>query len=130
MGYKIKTLTSAAALTALLWGCKTQQVVNTYTIRDTVRIETVRVDTAIKINTDTVRIIKDRLKLKYVQINDTLYLEGECIGDTVYLEKVIELPVAKPEEPKLGFLERLLIYAFSLVILIIIVREVIRALLK
>jgi hypothetical protein len=124
MEYRAVTLIKLAAFAALLSACKLQQEVQTITVRDTVRIETVRVDTAIKVNTDTVRITKDRLKLQYVQINDTLYVQGECIGDTVYIEKTIELPVAKAPEQKVGLLEKVFIYLLALLIVLVIVRSI------
>jgi hypothetical protein len=67
---------------------------DTVRFKDTVRIETVKVDTAFKETTDTVIIEKDKLKIRYVNKNDTVFLEGECEGDTIYIDKPV--PVKCP----------------------------------
>ena len=63
------------------------------TLRDTVKIQipTVRVDTALKlVPGDTVTITKDRLSIRYVTRNDSIFIEGKCKGDTI--ERIIEIP--------------------------------------
>jgi len=60
--------------------------------RDTVRIEVpkVSVDTVFheSLLRDTIRIEKDRLKVKIYTIHDSVYVNAEC--DTVTVEKIIE----------------------------------------
>jgi len=43
--------------------------------------------------TDTIVVVKDKIKIKYVRQDSIVYLSGECEGDTIYLEK--EIPVEK-----------------------------------
>ena len=63
------------------------------TLRDTVQIATIRVDTVVTIqqlkSIDTLTIYKDRLKTKIWIKHDSIFVDSECKGDTVYIEKVI-----------------------------------------
>jgi hypothetical protein len=69
----------------------------TLIIRDTIRTETVKHDTSFIYRGDTVTITKDKLVIRYFRVNDTTYISGECIGDTIYLEKVIKIPSNQPK---------------------------------
>jgi hypothetical protein len=69
----------------------------TLIIRDTIRTETVKHDTSFIYRGDTVTITKDKLVIRYFRVNDTTYISGECIGDTIYLEKVIKIPSIQPK---------------------------------
>jgi hypothetical protein len=69
----------------------------TLIIRDTIRTETVKHDTSFIYKGDTVTITKDKLVIRYFRVNDTTYISGECIGDTIYLEKVIRIPSTQPK---------------------------------
>jgi hypothetical protein len=69
----------------------------TLVIRDTIRTETVKHDTSFIYRGDTVTITKDKLVIRYFRVNDTTYISGECIGDTIYLEKVIQIPSIQPK---------------------------------
>lgn len=62
------------------------------TLHDTIRTETIRKDTAFVYKGDTVTIIKDRLQIKYFRINDTTYIDGQCLGDTIYITKSYKIP--------------------------------------
>jgi hypothetical protein len=67
------------------------------TLRDTIRTETIRKDTAFVYKGDTVTIIKDRLQIKYYRVNDTTYIEGTCKGDTIYITKSVKIPTLQPK---------------------------------
>jgi hypothetical protein len=69
----------------------------TLIIRDTIRTETIKHDTSFIYRGDTVTITKDKLVIRYFRVNDTTYISGECIGDTIYLEKVIKIPLIQPK---------------------------------
>jgi hypothetical protein len=69
----------------------------TLIIRDTIRTETIKHDTSFIYKGDTVTITKDKLVIRYFRVNDTTYISGECIGDTIYLEKVIRIPSTQPK---------------------------------
>jgi hypothetical protein len=68
---------------------------DTLTIRDTITTETISHDTLLNWTNlyDTTYIEKDRLRIKVVRVNDSIYIKGECIGDTIYYEKIV--PVDK-----------------------------------
>jgi hypothetical protein len=101
----MKNIIILLALTTL-FGCYTKQGAikrfctndtTTLIIRDTIRTETVKHDTSFIYKGDTVTITKDKLVIRYFRINDTTYISGECIGDTIYLEKVIKIPSNQPK---------------------------------
>jgi hypothetical protein len=70
---------------------------DTMTFMDTVRTRTVEIDTIImwsQLNrTDTITLIKERLTVRLIKKTDTLELQGEYLGDTIYIEK--QIPVEK-----------------------------------
>lgn len=61
------------------------------TIRDTVQIKTVAVDTVVhwKQLHDTITITKDRLTTKVWIKHDSIFVNSECKGDTIYVEKIV-----------------------------------------
>jgi hypothetical protein len=61
------------------------------TIRDTVQIKTVAVDTVFhwKQLHDTITITKDRLTTKVWIKHDSIFVNSECVGDTIYIEKIV-----------------------------------------
>jgi hypothetical protein len=61
------------------------------TIRDTVMIKTVRTDTVVhwKQLIDTITIEKDRIKTKVWIKHDSIYVNSECKGDTIFVEKIV-----------------------------------------
>ena len=66
--------------------------VDTLTVHDTTITEHVRKDTFLNWNTlyDTAYIVKDKLSIRVVRVNDSIYIRGECLSDTIY--KTIEVP--------------------------------------
>lgn len=68
------------------------------TIRDTIitPLETFS-DTFILLRYDTIEIDKERLKIQIIRENDTIYVDANCKGDTVYLEReIIDKVIEKP----------------------------------
>lgn len=61
------------------------------TLRDTVRISSVKVDSVFSVKQllDTITIVKDRYKTKIWVKHDSVFVQGECAGDTIYIEKPI-----------------------------------------
>lgn len=68
-----------------------------------VPIESVKTDTVFKSTLgDTVRIEKERLSIKYVQLpGEKVYIEGECKADTI-IQKV-EVPVTVTKKISAGY---------------------------
>jgi hypothetical protein len=66
--------------------------VDTLRVHDTTITEHVRKDTVLNWNTlyDTAYIVKDKLSIRVVRVNDSIYIRGECLPDTIY--KTIEVP--------------------------------------
>ena len=64
---------------------------------DTTYIKEIKHDTAFifKPAGDTIEIIKERLKWRYITRNDSVFIEAECKADTV-IKKVIELIQCDP----------------------------------
>jgi hypothetical protein len=64
------------------------------TVKDTFTIITssVKHDTSfIDTTSDTTYIYKDKIRIKYIRVGDTTYIEGECKSDTII--KTLEIPV-------------------------------------
>lgn len=79
----------------LLSSCKPlEPILQTVTVRDTVIVPEVRIDTMLVTKpADTITLFKDRLKVQIVRKHDTLLVAGECQTDTVYITKEVALPV-------------------------------------
>ena len=75
------------------------------TIHDTIRTETLRVDSVFSVNLDTILLTKDRLSIRYIKVRDSIYLSGECLGDTIYLTKQIKVPCTIPSISSIRFNE-------------------------
>ena len=83
--------------------------VDTLSVHDTIHIETIKADTVFKDTTflrllrDTITVVNDRLRINTYHYRDSIFIEGECIGDTIIREirvpyKYIQ-PVTKTKTP-------------------------------
>jgi hypothetical protein len=81
------------AIVSSLIACRTTEVTveKRVTVHDTTYIETVKADTVFNTTHDTVILEKEKLKVKYIRVKDSVYLSGQCEGDTIY--KSIKVPV-------------------------------------
>lgn len=85
-------------LKKLLW--KYPHLSDTVVIHDTVEavVEYVRADTVLRwVPGDTIYLSKDRLRVRTVIDHDTVWQEGECLEDTIYVPVRYEVPVVQPE---------------------------------
>lgn len=97
------------------------------TVQDTfsITIPSIKHDTAfIDTTSDTTYIYKDKLRIKYIRVGDTTYIEGECKSDTI--TRTIEIPVERIVVRKQGIVEQIknnfkgiFIYLILLIALII-----------
>ena len=97
------------------------------TIKDTFSmvVPSIKHDTAfIDTTSDTTYIYKDKLRIKYIRVGDTTYIEGECKSDTI--TRTIEIPVERVVVRKQGIVEQIknnfkgiFIYLILLIALII-----------
>jgi hypothetical protein len=97
-------------------------------IRDSIRLDTiVRIDTLKK--TDTIQVRNDRMQIKIVRYNDTIYVRGDCVTDTIIREKIVY--VTKYVEPKNSFnkekfYENFIAVAFILFVMLFITVAIVR----
>jgi len=76
---------------------------DTVIIKDTIQIikESVLIDTFTAIEFDTFVVEKEKAKVKLVRVNDTIFVDAECLEDTFYVEKekiIIEKYSVKPKK--------------------------------
>jgi hypothetical protein len=81
--------------------CKSDSV--SVTIHDTIRTETLRVDSVFSVNLDTILLTKDRLSIRYIKVRDSIYLSGECKGDSIIITKEIKVPCTIPSISSIRF---------------------------
>jgi len=81
---------------------------DTLFIRDTVPLPLIQADTSWHIDSlsDTVFLTKDRLEVSLQRLLDTIYLQGKCNADTIYLEH--QIPVEKIKLVKQDKLDKLI----------------------
>ena len=103
---------------------KYPQLLQKDTLYDTISIITkeVKMDTSfIDVPGDTTFVYKDKLKIKYVRINDSVYIEGKCESDT--LIQFIEIPFERIVVQESSFItsikNNILKIALSILILMI-----------
>ena len=66
--------------------------VDTLSVHDTIHTETIKADTVFKDTTflrllrDTITVVNDRLRINTYHYRDSIFIEGECIGDTIIRE--------------------------------------------
>ena len=107
---------------------KYPQLLKQDTITDTlnVYIPEIKHDTSfIDTTSDTTYIYKDKLRIKYIRVGDTTYIEGECKSDTII--QTINIPVERIVVRKQGIIEQLsknlkkiLIYLFLIPLLVLV----------
>lgn len=85
-------------------------------VHDTIRTETVRTDTIFHESVDSVTIFKDKLKIVYRKVRDSIYINGECEGDTIYISKEISVPM---QNKRPSFWQLAKEYRFPLLIIFI-----------
>lgn len=92
---------------------------DTMVVVDTIVTQPVAItDTVILQRHDTIRLIKDRLKVKIVKVNDTITIDAVCDSDTIV--QTIEVPYEKivyyEKEKPLQIVQRWLLYLLSFIV--------------
>jgi len=92
---------------------------DTLVVRDTVVTQPVAItDTVILKQRDTIRLVKDRLKVEIVKVNDTITIDAICDSDTII--SIIEVPYDKivyvEKEKPIQIIQRWMAYLLLLVI--------------
>jgi len=97
-------------------------------IRDSIKLDTIiRIDTLKK--SDTIQIKNDRMQIKIIRQNDTVYVKGRCVTDTIIREKVVY--VTKYVEPnnsikKSKFYDDFITIAFIVFVVIFLIIAMVR----
>lgn len=81
--------------------CSTDSV--SVIVHDTIRTETITKDTVFSTFLDTVLITKDKLSIRYIKYRDSVYINGSCEGDTIYLTRTIKAPCTIPSISSYSF---------------------------
>ena len=81
----------------------------------------VRVDTLVSTKHDTIEIIKDKFRVKIVNLIDTLLVEGGCDADTVVITKTVKVPYKIVTPVKLTILDHIANYFSKLWWLLLVV---------
>lgn len=84
---------------------------DTVIYKDTIQIikESVFIDTFTAIEFDTFVVEKEKAKVKLVRVNDTIFVDAECLADTFYIEKEKIIVETHSEQPKRRYWYLLLI---------------------
>lgn len=81
----------------------------------------VRVDTLVSTKHDTIEIIKDKFRVRIVNLIDTLLIEGGCDADTVVITKTVKVPYKVVTPVKLTILDHIANYFSKLWWLLLVV---------
>ena len=84
------------------------KIPDTLFIQDTIPLPFILADTAWHIDNlnDTAFLLKDRLEVSLQRLLDTIYLQGKCRADTIYIEH--QIPVEKIKLVKQDKLDQLI----------------------
>ena len=97
-------------------------------IRDSIRLDTIiRIDTLKK--TDTIQIKNDRMQIKIVRYNDTIYVKGDCVTDTIIREKVVyvtKYTETKNSSDKNKFYDEFIPIAFIVFVVLFLIIAIVR----
>lgn len=124
-------LTTLSAILAVVNGCGIAKVTpENVIVRDTVIVikERKLVDTIILQSWDTVTTIKDRVRVKLVRVNDTIYVDAECPTDT-FIVNTVTIKSVKDETPKRGW-EFYMGWAFAILAMLVIIKTVLNKVLE
>lgn len=99
---------------------------DTMVVVDTVVLPSVGItDTVILEQHDTIELVKDRLKVKIVKVNDTVTIDAICDSDTIV--RVVEVPYEKvvyvKEKTFFEKIEALALYAIVLFVVWLFIRK-------
>lgn len=94
---------------------------DTVFIKDTIITKEVKSDTAFFYLVDSIIVTNEKLEIKYIKKNDTIYLSGKCKSDTIYYtnEVLVEKVVYKEVKKKVSIWNRIELILALLVLMII-----------
>ena len=94
-------------------------VKDTMVVRDTVVVQPVAItDTVTLKQQDTITLIKEKLKVRLVRVNDTITINAECASDTII--SVVEVPYDKviyvEKEKPIQIIQKWMAYLLLLIV--------------
>jgi hypothetical protein len=100
---------------------------DTLIVNDTVVVQPVAItDTVILKQHDTIKLVKDRLRVEIVKVNDTITIDAICDSDTIV--SVVEIPYEKivyvEKEKPLQIMQRYALYLLLVLIGIKVIQRV------
>ena len=99
---------------------------DTLTITDTVTLDRVSVDSVSSIYFDTLYLEKERLSIRIVRVNDSIYIHGESRGDTVFIERKIPINRVIVKELTLWEKYNWLLWVFLALLVLYLFKRVLR----
>ena len=99
--------------------------VDTIKIQDSVIVPGVKVDTVFHASVlkDTITITKEKLQIRLIEINDTIYLDAIVEPDTVIISKEILVDRIIHTEPKKWWIEYWWIWLIFLIIILLFIHK-------
>ncbi len=107
------------------------EVVTVEVVRhDTVIVAPITADSVFSADLDTVYIEKDNLRIRYIRVRDSIYLEGKYLGDTIPRidTVVVEVPIVVSREPTIWEEVRGWLWLMILIVLGIVFRKALKKL--
>lgn len=97
---------------------------------DTITIDGIAADTMFHASVDSIIIIKDKLRIVYRKIRDSIYIKGEYLGDTIVrIDTVrIEVKIAEVRKPTLWEEVRGWLWLVILIVLGLVFRKALKKL--
>lgn len=73
--------------------CKQDTALTQLTLTDTLYVPQIQADTIFTHTYDSVLVVSDRLVIKYLKKDSTIYLKGTCLADTIYKTKTVTVKI-------------------------------------
>jgi Ca2+/Na+ antiporter len=96
-------------------------------IRDSIKLDTIILIDTLK-KTDTIQIRKDRMQIRIIRQNDTVYVKGDCVTDTIIREKIVYVTkyADKKNFEKNNFYDKFVPIAFIVFVMIFLIIAIVR----
>lgn len=94
---------------------------DTVFVKYTIITKEVKSDTAFFYLIDSIIVTNEKLEIKYIKKNDTIYLSGKCKSDTIYYtnEVLVEKVVYKEAKKKVSFWNKIELISALLILMVI-----------
>lgn len=77
----------------------------------TIKFDTTIVTNEVKVDslvfrTDTISMVKDKFHVKIIHLRDSVLIQGGCLADTIYIDKIIKVPYQQVQPIQLTIFEQ------------------------